>query len=484
MKRIILIISCLLAFSFARADGLRTPGFFGDNMVLQQNADANIWGWADAGSKVKVKVSWNKKCYSVKAGDDGFWKVAVATPAASFDPQTVIISCGKEKIDLNNVLIGEVWLCSGQSNMEMPMGGWRFQPIENGGQDMREARHDPGLRMVMIKKAVSETTMEDAAGDWWTTDGGHISEFSATAYYFGRELTRELGVPVGLIVPCWGGTMIECWMDRETLIKGGIKGEDIDKDIRENKDSSPWHTCTLMYNAMIYPLRHYTVNGFIWYQGCSNVGRIYVQDYAKLQAAMVTEWRELFGRGDLPFYYVQIAPHPYSANGDSGLAPVLRDRQRAAAALVPNSAMIGTCDLVYEFEEGIIHPRKKAEVGERLAYLALEKWYGFKNYGSDCPEFVKALFDGPNAIVCLKNCGGGLHSDLGWEFKGVTGFEVAGEDKVWYPATITGTDGNSIGCTAPEVPEPKYVRYLWHDFAIGHIWNSYRLPLLPFNSEL
>ncbi|MBO4557844.1 MAG: sialate O-acetylesterase [Bacteroidales bacterium] len=484
MKKTLVFVLCLFAAIALRAEGLRLPDVMSSDMVLQQNTDANIWCWADAGAKVKVKVSWNKKSYSAQAGEDGFWKVAVATPAASFDPQTVTISSGKEKLVLENVLIGEVWLCSGQSNMEMPMGGWRFQPIENGGEDMRDARHYPGLRLVMIKKATSETVREEVAGQWWTTDSGHISEFSAIAYYFGRELTRELGVPVGLIVPCWGGTMIECWMDRETLIKGGIKGEDIDKDIRDNKDSSPWHTSTLMYNAMIYPLRHYTVNGFIWYQGCSNVGRIFVQDYAKLQAAMVTKWRELFGRGDLPFYYVQIAPHPYSANGDSGLAPVLRDRQRAAAALVPNSAMVGTCDLVYEFEEGIIHPRKKAEIGERLAYLALEKWYGFKNYGSDCPEFVKATFDAPNAIVYLKNCGGGLHSDMGWEFKGVTGFEVAGEDKVWYPATITGTDGTSIGCTAPEVPEPKYVRYLWHDFAIGHIWNSYRLPLLPFNSEL
>ena len=484
MKRIILIFSCLLAFAYAKADGLRMPGFFGDNMVLQQNADANIWGWADAGAKVKVAVSWSKAKYTATAGDDGFWKVSVATPAATFDPQTVTITSGKEKVSLDNLLIGEVWLCSGQSNMEMPMGGWRFQPIENGGEDMRSARHHPGLRMVMIKKATSDQKQSDAQGEWWTTDSGHIAEFSAAAFYFGRELTRELGVPVGLVVPCWGGTMIECWMDRETLIKVGLSEEAIDNDIRQNMASTPWHTSTLMYNAMLYPLRHYTINGFIWYQGCSNVFRVGIQDYAQYQAAMVTQWRELFGRGDLPFYYVQVAPHPYAANGDSGAAPLLRERQQAAAKLVPNCAMIGTCDLVYEFEEGIIHPRKKAEIGERLAYLALEIWYGFKNYGSDCPAFASARFDGPNAIVILSNCGGGLHSDMGWEFKGVTGFEVAGEDKVWYPATITGTDGTSIGCTSPEVPEPKYVRYLWHDFAIGHIWNSYRLPLLPFSSEL
>ena len=277
--------------------------------------------------------------------------------------------------------------------------------------------------------------------------------------------------------------MIECWMSRDALKSVGETDESIDASIAPQEGGWAGNRYTVLYNAMLYPLRHYTVNGFIWYQGCSNVGKVYVQDYGKYQAAMVTQWRELFGRGDLPFYYVQIAPHPYASSGDSGLAPLLRERQRIAATLVPNSAMAGTMDLVYEFEKGIIHPRQKKPVGERLANLALENWYGFKNYGSACPEFVKARFDGPNAIVYLSNCGSGLHSDMGWEFKGVTGFEVAGEDKVWYPATITGTDGTSIGCTAPEVPEPRYVRYLWHDFAIGHLWNSYRMPLMPFTTE-
>ena len=474
----------LLAFA-AGAQGLRMPKFFGDNMVLQQNADANIWGWADAGAKVKVQVSWSKTAYKAVAGEDGFWKVAVATPAASFTPQTVTVTSGKEKITLGNLLIGEVWLCSGQSNMEMPLGGWAYQPIEGGAEAMREAHRYKGLRMAFMPKATSAKPEEDIECKWNTTDDGSIASWSAVAYYFGRRLTEELNVPVGLIVSCWGGTMLECWMDRATLKSVGLTDEYIDNDIKTNSASSPWHTNELMYNAMIHPLRHYCINGFIWYQGCSNVGRLGIQDYAKYQAALVGLWRKVFGRGDLPFYYVQIAPHPYGpAEGDSGLAPLLRERQRVAASLVPNSAMVPTCDLVYEYEKGIIHPRKKEPIGDRLAYLALENWYGFKGLASAAPQLENKQFTGSTAKLYFSNAFGGLHGDTGYAFKGIEGFEAAGQDGQWHPATIVGSGGNCIEIKCEQVAEIKNVRYLWHDFAIGHIWNGYGMPIVPFNTSL
>lgn len=483
MKRIIVIISCLLAAFALRAEGLKLPHFMGSNMVLQQNTDANIWGWADAGAKVKVSVGWSKAKYTATAGDDGFWKVAVATPAASFTPYTVSISSGKDKISLENVLIGEVWLCSGQSNMEMPMAGWTFQPIENGAEEIRESNRYPFVRMIYLERSESTELKNDCNGTWRCAGSEFTPGFSATAYFFGKRLSRELNIPVGLIVTCWGGTMIECWMSRDALKSVGETDESIDGSIAPREGGWAGNRCTVLYNAMLYPLRHYTINGFIWYQGCSNVGKVFVQDYGKYQAALVTQWRELFGRGDIPFYYVQIAPHPYAASGDSGLAPLLRERQRLASTLVPNSAMAGTMDLVYEFENGIIHPRQKKAVGERLANLALENWYGFKGYGSASPELDKVIMEGATAKVIFRNCQYGIHSDHGWEFKGVDGFEVAGQDGVWHPAAITDCQGECLIVGSPEVSDIKNVRYLWHDFAIARLWNNYRMPLMPFTTE-
>ena len=462
---------------------IRIPYILRDNMVLQQNTDANIWGWAEPGAIIKVTVSWSDAVYKTTTREDGLWKVAVATPAASFTPQWVDIACGQESLSLENILIGEVWLCSGQSNMDMPMAGWDYQPVENSLEAMQDAYLHPEIRMFMSQKTASTDQEDDSHGYWWAADGGKIGSFSATAYLFGRELSRRLKVPVGLIVPCWSGSMIECWMDREALVSTGLTIAEINQNINTYKDISPGSTCTLMYNGMIYPIRHYTINGFIWYQGCSNVNRVDVQDYARMQAAMVTRWRSLFGRGDIPFYYVQIAPYAYAGSVDSGLAPILRERQKAAADLIPNSAMIATCDLVYPYERTVIHPRRKTEVGQRLANLALEHWYGTDVTGSDSPDLKSVVLQGASAKVLLTNCEGGVHTDHESGLEAVEGFEVAGNDKVWYPAHITGTSGNAIVVAASEVSDVKYVRYLWRDFQIGYLWNSYDLPVLPFTTE-
>ena len=463
--------------------GLRIPFVIRDNMVLQQNTAANIWGWADQGSTVSVAVSWSDKTYSVSAGYDGLWKVAVATPAATFSPQWMTVTCGSDTVTIEDILIGEVWLCSGQSNMEMPLAGLPGQPIENSAEYIQEAYLYPEVRMFTAKKTSSVDKQDNVYGQWWSADGGHIGEFSAVAYFFGRELARELKVPIGLIVPCWGGSCIECWMDREALLSVGLSDYNIDQNILTFAGTSPTTCCTALYNGMIHPLRHYTINGFIWYQGCSNVSLVPVQDYARFQAAMVTRWRKLFDRTDIPFYFVQIAPYRYGGDQNSGNAPVLRERQKTAAALVHNCAMAATCDLVYEWETDIIHPRRKAEVGQRLANLALEHWYGKEGCHSDSPDLEKVFRQGSSAKVVISHCEGGLHSGGGYGLDTVTGFEVAGTDKVWYPARIMGADGNTITVASNQVADVRYVRYLWHDFTIGYLWNEYNLPLLPFTSE-
>ncbi|MBO4557230.1 MAG: hypothetical protein J5693_01315 [Bacteroidales bacterium] len=463
--------------------GLRIPFAMRDNMVLQQNTAANIWGWADQGSKVSVTVSWSEKRYIASAGYDGLWKVAVATPAASFSPQWVTVTCGSDTVTIENILIGEVWLCSGQSNMEMPVAGLPGQPTENSGEYIQEAYQYPEVRMFMAQKTSSVDKLEDVRGEWRCADGGHVREFSAVAYFFGRELARELKVPIGLIVPCWGGSFIECWMDREALLSVGLTEYNIDQNILTYADNSPAACCTALYNGMIHPLRHFTINGFIWYQGCSNVSLIPIQDYARFQAAMVTRWRKLFDRTDIPFYYVQIAPYRYGGEQNTGNAPVFRERQKAAASLAHNCAMVATCDLVYENETDVIHPRRKAEVGQRLANLALEHWYGMDGCHSDSPDLENVIPQGSSAKVVLSHCEGGLHSGGGYGLNTVTGFEVAGSDKIWHPAYIREAAGNTITVASDNVADVQYVRYLWHDFAIGYLWNEYNLPLLPFTSE-
>lgn len=463
--------------------GLRIPYVLRDNMVLQRNTDAVIWGWADPGSVIKVSVSWSSARYRTSTDSDGLWRVAVATPEATFSPQWIDITCGSQSLTLENILIGEVWLCSGQSNMEMPMAGWSGQPVENSTEAMQQAYLYPEIRMYMVEKAATADKAMDARGEWWSADDGNIAKFSAVAYFFGRELARKLNVPIGLIVPCWGGSMIECWMDHEALMSLGFSSAAINQNISAGIQYTPTSTCTVMYNGMIHPLRHYTINGFIWYQGCSNVSSVLQQDYTRYQTAMVTRWRKAFDRSDLPFYYVQIAPYNYGGNADSGYAPILRERQKKAAALVPNSAMVATCDLVYESEQFNIHPRRKAEVGQRLANLALEHRYGFEGLGSNSPDLDKVLLQGASARVVLTNCNGRLHTSGGYALGEVQGFEVAGADKVWHAARITSANGNTLEVASADVSDVKYVRYLWHDFIIGYLWNEHNLPVLPFTSE-
>ena len=463
--------------------GLRIPYALRDNMVLQRNTNANIWGFANPGSVLQLSVSWSSARYRTTANSEGLWSVAVATPDATFSPQWIDITCGKNSITLENILIGEVWLCSGQSNMEMPVAGWYNQPVENSAEAMLDAYLYPEVRIFMAQKSAQADRQEDVQGEWWSADGGNIGKFSAVAYFFGRELARKLNVPIGLIVPCWGGSMIECWMDTESLMSIGFSESAIEQNITAGIYFNPTSTCSVMYNGMIHPLRHYTINGFIWYQGCSNVGSVFEQNYARYQAAMVTRWRKAFDCGNLPFYYVQIAPYNYGGDADSGYAPILRERQKQAATLVPNSAMVATCDLMYESEFGVIHPRRKAEVGERLANLALEHWYGTGVTGSDSPDLDRVILQGASAKVVLTNCNDRLHTTGGYGLGTVEGFEVAGSDKVWHSANVISSSGNTLEVASGEVSDVRYVRYLWHDFKIGYLWNEHDLPVLPFTSE-
>ncbi len=472
MKRILLtILFSALTLSGLRAE-IRLPDIMSDNMVLQQKSKANIWGWAESGSKVSVSVSWDKAKYSTTADENGKWMVAVATPEATAAPQTITIRENKDKpVTISNVLIGEVWFCSGQSNMQMTLAGYTSQPVEGAVETIMNSAKYPNVRVAWIPKRSALEPKDIVDGRWMESNPENAGLFSAAAYHFAIRTSESLGIPVGVICSSWGGSHIEGWMPKEILETLGEK--DIDERAANEKlgNARP----TVMYNAMVHPVQDYTIKGFLWYQGCSNV-KTYKR-YAKYQSEMVRHWRELWGLGELPFYFVEIAPYGYR-NGQQGY--MIREAQRNSLKLIPNSGMAATGDLVKPYERGIIHPCMKKEVGERLARLALEHTYEVKGIEGDAPEFVKMQVseDGSSAKIHFTSCREGF-STTG----SIKGFTVAGEDRMFYPAKATVNKDRTITVSSPNVDNIVAVRYLYDNFYIANLHNMVGLPVLPFRTD-
>lgn len=300
MKKNIIYLSALF-FVFSLWSSLdlkaevKLPAIFSDNMVLQQQSEVAVWGWAKPNATVRVSGSWDKKSYSAKADSQGKWRTKIKTPAAGFTTYTLSVSEGNT-LSLKNVLIGEVWFCSGQSNMEMPMKGFNAQPIEGGPEAIRQSKN-PHIRMFTVKRASELLPQEDCLGDWQEASPENTPLFSATAYYFGRLLYDNIEVPIGLIHSSWGGSRIEAWMDADML-------KDIpEKKIPQVKDDIKVAngTPTVLYNGMVKPVLGYGMRGAIWYQGESN--RHEPDLYVKMFDRMVRGWRTAWEVGEFPFYY-------------------------------------------------------------------------------------------------------------------------------------------------------------------------------------
>lgn len=461
MMTILLVMTFSVNHVFAE---IKLPAIFCDNMVMQQQTDAAIWGKASKNANVKVSTSWNNKTYNTQASADGSWKVKVTTPKAG-GPFEITMSDGKA-LKLKNVLIGEVWVCSGQSNMEMPMKGFRNQPII-GSSDAIALSANPNIRLFTVKKATSIEPLYDFTGGWQLCEPAIVADFSATAYYFGLMLNKALNVPIGLINTSWGGTRIEPWISEM-----GCKNFDWvklpEKKLVENLSQQ---TPTVLFNAMINPIVGYGMRGAIWYQGESN--RNEPQNYRKLMPGLVENWRALWGIGEFPFYYVQIAPFDY---GTSGLnSAYLREAQLQAAAAIPNIGMACIMDIG---EKDVIHPSHKDTGSKRLALLALSQTYGMKGISGQSPVMkemkvaegvVKLTFD--NAPLGLTSFGKELNC-----------FEVAGANKRFYAANafITGT---GVSVFSPSVAEPVAVRYAFKDFVVGDLFGSDGLPVSSFRTD-
>ena len=470
MKRTILLLAAAIC-SIQMWAKVELPSIISDNMVLQQNADVALWGWTEPGRKVKVSASWTKKTASVVAGEDGKFMVRIPTVAAG-GPYTLTFNDG-DKTVLSNILLGEVWFCSGQSNMEMPMEGFTNQPVEGATKVIATAKPSRDIRMVTVTKCASLKEEERPAGGSWEENTPEaVAKTSATAYFFADMLEQILGVPVGLLITDWGGTPIEAWVDRATIESGFASEFDLSfLDGSALPESASKQPCTL-FNGQVSPLIPYTFKGMLWYQGCDNRHR--AEQYTRLQPAYVKMMREKFDNPDAPFYFVQLAPYKYSLPTKFHQG-YINEAQEKTLDLIPNSGMATTLDIG---EFGTIHPCKKQPVGERLALLALQDTYGAKGYEAHSPRYESMRIEGSSIIVRLSTAKGGI-SPIGVQ---LSGFELAGEDRIFHPATgLVRSFG--VVVTSPEVEHPVAVRYCFRNWEEATLFNDYGIPVGPFRSD-
>lgn len=470
MKRLILAIAAV-CFAISASAKVELPSILCDNMVLQQNANVNLWGKATPNSKITITVSWAPlRRVQTTADKDGNWVAKVDTPAATFEPQTVKISDG-ETLTLRNILIGDVWVCSGQSNMEMPVKGFGRQPVENSLQYILSAGKEANrIRMFSVKRARSFEEQEDCEGQWQVAAPESVANMSATAYFFAYNLAMGVDIPIGIINTSWGGTRVESWMPQAAL-------EDIlTKEQIEHKKTVHSIKPTELYCAMIAPLRQFSAKGFLWYQGCSNLGDN--DHYDTMMARMVEQWRKDWGdtTNAMPFYYVMIAPYIYDGSNDTAY-PLFVENQVRALSKIPNSGMAATTDIG---EEKCIHPAQKFEVGQRLAALALHQTYGQLGFEAKAPQMGAYNIKDGKAVITMTNCELGLTP---WYGEEVTGFEIAGADKVFHKAQATISAQSEVTVWSDEVKQPVAVRYSFRNFAPGNLKNVYGIPAVPFRTD-
>ncbi len=452
------LLIVLLVAAAARAD-VRLPSVIGENMVLQQKQTAILWGWADKGEKVTVSLEGNTA--EATADSAGRWRVEIQPPAAG-GPYTLTLE-GANTITLSNVMVGEVWICSGQSNMEFGVAS------AINGQDEIAAADYPNIRLFTVAKKIADKPQDDCVGTWTPCTPQTVPRFSAVAYFFGRQLHKELHVPVGLINTSWGGTVAEAWTSRGTLESDADYSEILQRAATFNERNP--NQASVLYNGMIKPLVPLAIRGAIWYQGEANVGR--AEQYAKLFPAMITDWRTSWGQGDFPFLFVQLAPFRYGRSDPAECAELWEAQFKTLT--LPGTGMAVTTD-IGDIKD--IHPKNKQEVGRRLALWALGNTYG-KELVYSGPLYDSIKVEGEKIRISFKHTGGGLKSA---DDKPLTDFTIASEEGEFVEATAT-IDGDTVVVHSDQVAEPAHVRFGWTDTAEPNLVNDAGLPASPFRTD-
>lgn len=455
---------------------VRLPHLISDHMILQQDSNVRLWGWGTPEKEICVNVSWSNNVYKTYVNENGRWEVMVKTPSASYTPLHITFDDG-DKITLNNILSGEVWICGGQSNMEMTMKGFPACPIEGYLEEVLAANKTHGIHFVDIPRNEAAFPQEDVECQWKAVNAQTVADCSAVGYFFATKLNKELNVPVGLILANKGGTAVECWLNQENIRKHTMEPFEI-AEIRKKYDEALYgFRPMLCWNGILAPVISYTVRGMLWYQGCANVGH-FNEEYADRLKLFINQCRAVSGNPLLPFGLVEIAPFDYGWVKDRLAASKIRESQHRVSLDISNCGFVSTNDLVYSYERKQIHPAKKKEIGLRLAYWALNEQYGIKELPYKNMQFEEMRIEDGKCYLKFENTYGGLNR---WE--DIQGFEVAGADRVFHPADAFYDWRQELVISAPAVPFPVAVRYCFKDFQTGNVKNAAGLPLIPFRTD-
>ncbi|MFT5640118.1 MAG: sialate O-acetylesterase [Cyclobacteriaceae bacterium] len=449
------------------------PAIISSNMVLQRNTTVKIWGWANSNETIVLHASWAEDAIKSKTDKNGKWQIDIVT-TNSKEHQWIKINAksSKNEVYLENILFGEVWLCSGQSNMQQPVKGYNGQPTFGSMEAIMNAKNQ-NLRFFTVGRVGAETPQDDLEKHtpWQEASSSSVADFSAVAYFFGMQLQKTLDVPVGLIHTSWGASAVQSWMSDESLKEYQIVDfTGLDAVKKGNK------VPTALFNAMLSPLIPYTIKGAIWYQGEAN--RKEPEKYQSLFPAMVSDWRQRWGIGNFPFYFAQIAPFTYQNNqaiSSEQNSAYMRQAQQDCVDLIPNSGIAITTDLGNPL---FIHPPRKKEVANRLLYNALNQTYGIKAIDGKSPRFDSLIVKNQSILLYFKNAETGLFAS-----GELSEFEIAGDDRVFHPATAIIVKRMQVLVSNENVPNPVAVRYAWRNYVQGSLYDTNLLPASSFRTD-
>lgn len=461
MQKNLLLLATAFAISICGTAQLRLPSVLSSGMVLQQNDSVTLWGWGYTLQPVNITTSWNNTVTKTIISNSGKWGTKVKTPSAG-GPYTISINSSGREIVLNDVLIGEVWLCSGQSNME-----WNYYNNPKSIKDELPGCYNKKIRFYQVPRAASDYPQDDIQAQWQVCDSNSLKAFSAVGYFFGKKLNNELGdIPIGLINASWGGTPAEVWTPAEV-----VYNDEALKKAAASLQEVPWGPVKpgVNYNGMIAPVNKYNIAGAIWYQGEANVGTH--ATYAKLLTSMINSWRKIWDKR-FPFYYVQLAPFKY---GNKNVCALLQEQQTEVMKL-PKTGMIVITDLINTVTD--IHPSNKKDVGNRLANWAISETYKQDVDAYKSPAYKSMQVSGDKIIITLTD------ADEGLMVKGneIKGFYISAASENWLPAEAK-IENNKIILWNKNIPNPAQVRFGFGNTLIGNVFSKQGLPLCPFRTD-
>ncbi len=441
---------------------LRLPAIFNDHMVIQRQSTIPIWGWGYSTQDVIIRVSWDTTIVKTKTSNAAYWSANISTPIAG-GPHTIKIETGGEEILLTDVMSGEVWICSGQSNME-----WSMYASADG-RELIDKIDEPSIRLFQVGKSAASDLQVRGDGDWKICNRESVKNFSAVGFFFGKRLNSELNVPIGLINVSWGGTPAETWVPEEII----TSNVDLAKSAEKQIDDKPWCPSKpgVVFNSMINPLIPFRIAGALWYQGESNTAA--PSTYKVLMESLILEWRKQF-QVEFPFYYVQIAP--FSGYGEFEKGTLIREQQ-VKMLEISKTGIVVISDLVDDIKD--IHPKYKKPVGERLANLALSKTYQKSGLVYLNPLYKSMTVEKGKVKIFFDNVQTGLVAK-GTEMP--TEFIISGADKKFYPA-MAKIENNSVVVWSKEVKIPVAVRFAWKNSSIPNLFSKEGLPVSSFRTD-